>query len=395
MIEPCLAKPDSSIAIHGEHLRLVVFNAIPDNARFRQAWDELVYRMECPEVFYTCEWAEAVIRAFSGSLQPLIFAAYRGQELAAIAAMQLDSDGYVSFLTALTADYCDLVCAPGDRADVWELLLAHIASMKSIHGLRLANLPADSASVPALRSAAQASRYSIFMRPAYYCAQILLDSPGQRQAAAQAAKRRIKKLAAAGAGLGEVRVEHVRTWEGFAAEFPRFTSTHIERFRAAGQVSNLVCPERQRFAAELAQRLSAKGWLALSALKVKENTVAWNYGFTFANKWFYYQPTFALSARRLSPGTYLLSEIILAACQDAGIGIVDLGLGDEEYKARFAESGRRTLHVTVSGSKTKVAWSAARYHAAALVKRSSGLEKFARLCRNKLHGFRNGAVSQA
>src|SRR5438876_6535390 len=202
--------------------------------------------------------------------------------------------------------------------------------------LRLANLPADSASARVLLTVARSSGYSVLARPAYVCAQVTLNSPEERLQAHRSATRKLQRTANAATKQGAITVEHRGNWEGFASEFLQFASAHVSRFLAADRLSNLVHPERRAFLIELARLLSARGWFTLSALKLRDRTIAWNYGFKYAGSWFWYQPAFDTEFEELSPGSHLLCEIIRKASQDPGVCIVDLGLGDEGYKQRYA-----------------------------------------------------------
>jgi len=53
---------------------------------------------------------------------------------------------------------------------------------------------------------------------------------------------------------------------------------------------------------------------------------------------------------------------------------VDLGLGAEEYKERFANQSRETLYVTLRASAAKHAREILRYRAAELIKTSPRIE---------------------
>jgi CelD/BcsL family acetyltransferase involved in cellulose biosynthesis len=102
--------------------------------------------------------------------------------------------------------------------------------------------------------------------------------------------------------------------------------------------------------------------------------IAWNYGFRFCGSWFWYQPTFDSRWQSYSPGYCLLAKIILDACDNPDIGVVDLGLGDEEYKDRFRHAARHTLYVTMAQSRLVHLREIARYRAAAALKRSPKVE---------------------
>jgi CelD/BcsL family acetyltransferase involved in cellulose biosynthesis len=162
------------------------------------------------------------------------------------------------------------------------------------------------------------------------------------------------------------------------AALPEFFEMHIARFRASGRNSNLMDHERQVFLTELAQLLLKRRQVVLSRLMVGDHTVAWNYGFRFAGKWFYYQPTFDVVWQRYSPGLCLLAKIVEAACDNPEIELVDLGLGNEAYKKRFSTSARQTLHLTVTSSAARRWREAARYNAASVIKSSPFLENCVR-----------------
>ncbi len=372
-------------------MRAVLHREVPESEEFRQHWNQLVYAMERPEVFYTWEWAQSVARIYGTSLRPLVFAAYRGEALAGIAALAEDAGGEICFLTATTADYCDFVSTPADRKEWMGLVMRELRAM-GFAELRLENLPADSASAPDFRASARRSGYGVFARPAYFCAQVALNSSEDRSQISKTANRKLQRMTKAASELRSATVEHESAWEDFDGEFLEFAVSHVGRFLMADEVSNLVRWERRAFLAELARLLSTQGWLSLSTLKIDGRSIAWNYGFTFSGKWFYYQPTFDVEARRLSPGSYLLSRILRDASGDPKTCAVDLGLGEEGYKKQYGKGGRQTLHIIASRSKARLAREFCRYQAASLAKRSPGIEKAVRNCLAGLALFRREGI---
>jgi len=116
----------------------------------------------------------------------------------------------------------------------------------------------------------------------------------------------------------------------------------------------------------------------LTRLLLGNEPVAWNYGFRFAGSWFYYQPTFDSRWRQFSPGFCLLTKMVEQACDDPTIRTLDLGLGEEEYKDRFASGHRQTVHATITNSATVRLRESMRYHAATAVKSSPRLEHWVR-----------------
>lgn len=361
-------------------MHVKVLPTIPDDAHFGEEWNRMVQAMESPQVFYTYEWALAISRAYP-SPRPLLFAAYRENSLVGIAALAIDLSGEAVFLAGTTADYCDFVSEPADRGEFIRLVMQELHA-RDISTLRLANLPADSVSAAILKTVTRASGYSVFARPAYFCARIALDSPEQRLQIAQSARRSLKKARNVAARMGGAAVSHVKTYEEFMAEFPEYAAASVARFLAAGQTSNLLTQKRRWFMGELAKLLAARGWLTFSTLKLNAKTVAWHFGFQFAGAWFSYLPAFETDLPQLhpGPGAYLLCEILQQASQDPETRVVDLGLGDEGYKQPYAKTGRHTLYVVASRSKMRLLREKSRYRLGQAVKKSPQLERSVRMC---------------
>jgi CelD/BcsL family acetyltransferase involved in cellulose biosynthesis len=335
-----------------------------------------VQRVEHPEVFFTWEWARAVEKAYGESLRPwLLVVENEDKSLAGIATLATDaSQQHVSFLAATTADYCDLLSEPNLREEISEAVLAECAKMQA--SVTLANLPADSGTVAALQRLARKNGYFLHARPAYECAQVRLKTAQERETVkAELRRKKIRRLITVMEERFSPQLQHLTSWHEIEPELPGFMQAHVARFAATGRISNLADPQRQKFLHELARLGSECGWLRLSRLRVGDKSVAWNYGFQFCGSWFWYQPTFVTELEEFSPGVYLLAKIIDEACDDPSIRVVDLGLGAEGYKERFANSNRRTLHVTLTRSYREHLQGVVRYRAAQMLKKWTAGEK--------------------
>jgi CelD/BcsL family acetyltransferase involved in cellulose biosynthesis len=357
-------------------LRIVVREDIPEDSELRRAWNELAVGMERPEVFYTYEWAIAVQRSYGDTLKPLLLLAYEGESLVGLVAFAREKGATrFAFLTASTADYCDFISAPGRRREFVEAVFAELKQRK-IGRIVLANLPEDSVSVAAISASASSRGFHLHSRPAYLCARVVLGSEKERAELKQAVahKKRLRRNIRELEKLGRLCVRHETHWDDIEPILLSFNRAHISRFLATGRISNQIRGERRAFLYELAHELSASGWVALSRLLVDEDPVAWNYGFRFAGSWFWYQPTVNSRYEDLSPGYCLLAKIVQLACDSSDIDIVDLGLGAEDYKERFATAGRQTLYVVLSGSLVRHVREVVREKAAALAKASPKVE---------------------
>jgi CelD/BcsL family acetyltransferase involved in cellulose biosynthesis len=359
-------------------LRLVVLREIPEDASLRQQWNSLVQQVDQPQVFYTYEWSLAVQRAYQATLHPLIFLAYdEAESLCGIAALATDVDGRrASFLCATTGDYCDFLSPAEHKNDFVTMVLAELRK-EGIGEITLTNLPADSNTVAALQTASGQKGYRRFARTAYVCAQVSLGKlerrPGENKPVLPGKKMVRRSLSAMGREA-PVRLDHARSWDTIGPVLPQFVQAHIARFRATGRISNMAQPERQVFLAELAKLLSEAGWLTLTRMMSGERVLAWSYGFQFHGTWFWYQPTFDSELEKYSPGFCLLAKLIEEAAENSGMSTVDLGLGAEEYKERFANQTRETLYVTLRASAVKHWREIVRYRAAEIVKTSPRLE---------------------
>jgi CelD/BcsL family acetyltransferase involved in cellulose biosynthesis len=361
-------------------LRIALHREIPEDPKLLRQWNTLAANMKPPEVFYTCEWALAVQAAYRASVRPLLVLGYDGSELVGVASLATDSEETkVGFLAANTADYCDFLSAPASRREFVKAVFSEISSLTG-RVINLANLPADSETLNALRDKSCLRRFHTFIRPAYVCAQVGLGTGEQRHELSSSLlrKKKLRRYLREMEREGSVTFAHLQSWEEIEKALPGFAQAHVERFRATGRLSSLPEPQRRRFLEELAKHFDGAGVVTLSVLKIQDRPVAWNYGFRFHGSWFWYQPTFDSRHEQNSPGYCLLARIVIDACDQEGIERVDLGLGAEGYKERFGNRVRPTLHATVSHSRLRHWREVIRYKAGKLVKRSPKAESLLR-----------------
>jgi CelD/BcsL family acetyltransferase involved in cellulose biosynthesis len=342
-------------SFEGAPVKVTVLEKIPEDPEIILAWNNLVFRMERPEVFFTHQWALAASRAFSYSLCPLTFLVHESGQLRGVAAMATtrESPDTAFFLTASTADYCDIVSEPETRGAVLAAVLEEMKKL-SVRDLVLANVPAESHTLRAITAVARSRRFHLHERLAYDCGVISLGDKEQRQSVLQSVmgkereKRGLKKLVQ----LGPVRLTHLST-EQVETGLESIFAAQISRFLATNRLSPLIRPQRRFFLMELGRLLSSAGWLKVSQLEVNGRPVAWNYGFQFFDSWFWYLPTFQIQYEESSPGSCLLRLLTEEACADSSVKRLDLGLGDEAYKERFSNAICSTRYVQLSKSMTR------------------------------------------
>jgi CelD/BcsL family acetyltransferase involved in cellulose biosynthesis len=332
-------------------VQVTVLKEIPEDPDLSEAWNSLVLAMDNPEVFFTYQWALAASRGFQNRLSPLLFLMYDSGQLAGVVALAVDPNAprAAFFLTSSTADYCDIVSTPANRQAVLLALLQEFKNL-GLSDLVLANVPANSATLKELPDVAGSNHFYLTSRTAYSCGVVQLEGVEQREsllrtlATRSREKRALKKLST----LGEVKVIHLTEPEQIGESLESIVSAQISRFLASNRVSPLVGPERRTFLRQLSDLLSHSGWLKISQLEIDGQPVAWNYGFRFGGSWFWYLPTFQMEYEHVSPGSCLLRLMVEEGARDASLRWLDLGLGDEPYKERFANNTRETRYVHLS-----------------------------------------------
>lgn len=334
-------------------MRVTVLTEIPEDPNLSEAWNTLVLAMDTPEVFLTYQWALAASRGFQQELSTRLFLMHDAEQLVGVAALAIDPQAPCAafFLTSSTADYCDIVSAPADRKAVLMALLGEIQKL-GFSDLVLANVPANSATLKELPSVAGSRHFYLASRSAYNCGVVQLGGEEDRETLLRTLankgreKRALKKLTT----LGAVKVIHLTEPEQIGVSIESIISAQISRFLASDRVSPLVGSERRNFLSKLSELLSESGWLKISQLEIDGKPVAWNYGFRFGGSWFWYLPTFQPEFEHVSPGSCLLRLLVEEGARDASLRWLDLGLGDEPYKERYANTVRQTRYVHLSHS---------------------------------------------
>lgn len=334
-------------------------------------------RVEQPQVFYTYEWSLAVQRAYGSALSPLLFLEYdESGALCGLASLAVDRQRRGSFLCATTGDYCDFLSTTDRRPAFVAAVLTELRR-RGLDRVTLTNVPARSMTVTALRETSEDSGYHMFARTAYICSQVSLRKLGRRpgeDSPILPGKKMVRRSLSAMGREFPVRLDHARSWHEIEPILSHFADTHVARFQAMGRTSNLAQPERRTFLHELAKLLSERGWAVLTRMMSGDRTLAWNYGFQFQGTWFWYQPTFDSILEKYSPGFCLLTKLVEEAADNATFHTVDLGLGAEEYKERFANQTRETLYVTLRASMAQHVREIVRYRAAEMIKTSPKIE---------------------
>jgi CelD/BcsL family acetyltransferase involved in cellulose biosynthesis len=113
--------------------------------------------------------------------------------------------------------------------------------------------------------------------------------------------------------------------------------------------------DAQAFHRDFASAALDRGWLRLWFLEVDGTSIAAWYGWRLGRRYLYYQAGLDPAWAKHSPGLVLLAHTIRSALEE-GAAEYDMLLGDEAYKARFADAQRSagTLMIMRSGHPARV-----------------------------------------
>lgn len=129
-----------------------------------------------------------------------------------------------------------------------------------------------------------------------------------------------------------------------------FFRLHDARWDARGGSS--MAGERARsFQLDFARSALRRGWLRLWFLEVDGTAVAAWYGWRLGDRYAYYQAGFDPAWEHMSVGFVLMVHTVRSAIEE-GASHYDMLLGDESYKARFANAKEPVRTVTLSRSRS-------------------------------------------
>jgi CelD/BcsL family acetyltransferase involved in cellulose biosynthesis len=345
-----------------------------DLAGYREEWQALLARTDGALFFQTYEWLTTWLERFWKD-GPLAFLFVRRDgRLVGLAPLVADEHGrlWCARSVALAANEHTLragfLCAE-NGVEILDAVVGHLRATRKGMRMVLMNLRTDSSLLvdwlPAVArrhhlatSTREASSSPVVRFPADWEAYL-----GSRSAHLRAEiRRKQRRIEAAGAVLACVApptpAECARALEDvFFIERKSWKQT-------AGSSVDL-CPEKERFCRDLAQRCAARGWLRLHLLYLDSRPVAYVFGVVFRNDFYVIQTSFDDAYRNLSPGFILFTHVLRDACRDGLevlLGAVPGKIRDldslqahSRWKSELATELLHRVHVCVS-SREQLPW---------------------------------------
>lgn len=308
----------------------------------RPQWEALHASVPNATPFAHPAWHELWLRHFGVNAVPVFLSFRVGEQLAGVAALDMDRDGARTLGDPNVRDYGGPLVAPGQEgmvaAGLLEWLTEDLTPQVALWGMR-----ADSPLVAALVAAAEPSGWHTELVPEAVCPRLALPQDfdtylaGLTARARHETRRKLRNLA----GAGTVSFETATVPAEVAAQMDRF----LELMRASrDDKDEFLTPVMEAFFRDLASTFAGLGLLRLSSLKLDGVTTAMTLAFESAETTFLYNsgydPAFSSLAAGLLSKVYAIRDSIAR-----GKRTFDFLRGSEPYK--FELGGQPAEVVTV------------------------------------------------
>jgi CelD/BcsL family acetyltransferase involved in cellulose biosynthesis len=259
---------------------------------------------------------------------PLTLRRYRGVRL-------------LEWVGARVTDYCDIIVAPQvDVDEALRLLWRDLQRKVGFDVIRLGQVRSDaviSQFVERLDPWVE-TREAAFSIPLTWAsgADWLASRSSKRRDAARQRLRQMEKL-----GL------EFKVWRSPEPDVLEAVIEQKQAWVREREVGSFITDAQgPEFVRALAQQMSDRGLLHLSAVRSAERIVACHVGFVRGDTFYFYMPTYDAAFAKHGFGNALREFLIMSAC-DQGLRKFDMLLGAAEYKLQYAavEEPVRTLVV--------------------------------------------------
>jgi CelD/BcsL family acetyltransferase involved in cellulose biosynthesis len=301
-------------------------------------WQRLLDRHPRPESFYGPAWTAAGLE--DPGLAPLAPAVFENGRLIGLLPLGRRRDN-LEFIAAGYADYHDLLCIPERKTEILRLMLSALrTSSAPWRRLLLVNVRDDSLLRQALQESGLHTRF--WETRAHPCPCIDFSAGKEARITQLTAKKSLVRHAKGLARKGAVTFEVFRDFTATAPHLDNFFEQQAVRRAASGQNSPLRLVEPRRAMTGLIRDLAAREELRFAVLTLDRMPVAFHFGFIHGRKYYWYKPSFHIDLWDESPGEVLLRNLLLSL-RNEPTDILDFTIGDEAFKARFANQTAQTF----------------------------------------------------
>ena len=304
----------------------------------RAAWDQLCADRPTVQWPWIAQWWWE----YRGHDQLAVLAVWSGPRLVGVApwyvSPSIGGPDLVAIGTGEVAtDHGGLIADPAHAAEVGIAVANHLLGPFRAGWRRvvLGTVTKDDAAIGALLDRLHSARMLVDRQPDGHAWSIALPSNFDDYLAglSRSSRHRLRRLSRAIAERGG-RWTAVSNQEELSRALPIVEALHQARRRSLGQRGRFESRHFARFGRAVARQLLDDGHLRLLLLEIDGRPAAFDLSVCTEGYTFSYQTGFDPAVAHLRVGQVVLAEVIARAI-DRGDRILDLGRGDEEYKAHW------------------------------------------------------------
>lgn len=309
-----------------------LLNGFEDPCITPHLWNELLSKGPSDVIFITWQWQKVWWEVFGRGKLLLIMAEQDGKPFA-IAPLFSD-DGMVYFVGSGGSDYLDFVGDVSDTNALERMLILAAEHVPHFQGFIFYHIREKSQTHTVLADVAKRQGWNCVDEGGMVAPMLALKEYPE-QAQKSTTKRSLLSAENWFNRNGSIKVDHFVRSEDILNHIDEFFEQHIARWGTTEFPSLFLDDSKRSFYKRLGEMATETGWFRLTRLCWEERPVAFHFGFNYRGNFFYYIPSYDVALAKHSPGQVLLRQLILRA-QEENAHTFDFGLGDEEYKKRFA-----------------------------------------------------------
>jgi CelD/BcsL family acetyltransferase involved in cellulose biosynthesis len=322
--------------MNDSHVKFQLLNGFNDKLLSVDDWNKLAIRTIDYSVFITFQWQKIWWENF-GRGKLLLIAAIRNGEVLSIAPLFEDS-GMIFFVGSGGSDYLDFIGNINEPGILEGMLNHAMKQVDNFLGFRFYHVPDSSYTINVLSQFAQTYNWTYYDYKTTPSPRLEIDTH-PKEAKLSTNKKSLVRSESWFRKNGKLEIHHLSQGEEILLHLPDFFEQHIKRRAITQEPSLFLNPKQKNFYNQLCKEMPETGWLRFSRISWNDQSIAFHLGFNFNGNYLWYKPSFDVSLSKHSPGEVLLRQLILQALEENAQNF-DFGLGDEQFKKRFATSSR-------------------------------------------------------
>lgn len=302
-------------------------------------WNGLLSKASSDVIFMTWQWQKAWWKFF-GRGKLLIMVAEQNEKPIAIAPL-FSEDGMVYFIGSGGSDYLDFIGNVTVDDILENLLLLTIQHVPDFVGFLFYHVLQNSQTTNKLQEAAKQQEWKYFDEGSMPSPMLNIKSFPEKAVEA-INKKSLLRHEKWFIKNGGIEVKHFCQSTDILPHINHFFEQHIARWRQTSFPSLFNDDLQKLFYKKLCELFSETGWLRFTVVFWNGREIAFHFGFHYNQNFLWYKPSFDIELSKRSPGEVLLRQLLLKAVEEDAT-IFDFGLGDEQFKQRFA-TNTRSVH---------------------------------------------------